>query len=201
MSWQTSSVIYIYQFIFNLVNSFSFWLPENLPVTRKSFNKTLPRIYHLDDRFGCSSGNRRYTATCGSPQTLGRVFLAPGREQILLMGPVSPVKHWNLTFTHWLLSVWEQVMLYLFNLFLSTWILCVPEDSELGCRVQEFLTLGSTTETPPEVSDLTSTSCGWIPLAPTTLSSARCEAKQRWRFNSQDPHPRRGEGCETFLCV
>lgn len=123
-SWQTSSVIYTYQFIFNQVNCSSFWLPENSPVTRKSFNKILPRMYHLDDCFGCSSGNRMVcnTATYSVPQTLGRVFLAPGREQILLMGPVSPVKHWNLTLTHWLLSVWKQVMFYLFYLFLSTWI-------------------------------------------------------------------------------
>lgn len=165
-SWQISSVIYTYQFIFNQVNCSSFWLPENSPVTRKSFNKILPRMYHLDDSFGCSSGNRMVcnTATYSVPQTLGRVFLAPGREQILLIGPVSPVKHWNVNSPLAVVCVKTSYVLpfLLIPLYLNSrfGFLCVTEDSELGCRVQEFLTLGSITGTPPEVSVSISSSWG-----------------------------------------
>lgn len=38
--------------------AFLFDYQKILLVTRKRFNKALPGIYHLDDSFGCSPGNR-----------------------------------------------------------------------------------------------------------------------------------------------
>lgn len=145
----------------------------------------------------------RYTATQCAPQTLGRVFLAPGREQILLMGPVSPEKLWNVTFTHWLF-VWNQVMLYLFYLFLFTWIPGLDPMCHWGLwalmqssRVHKSgkhnwdPSWGLWLNQPQlRVDPFSSVGCG---------GTARCEAKQKWRFNSQDPHPRMGKGWET--CV
>lgn len=152
----------------------------------------------------------RCTATCRVPETLGRVILAPGREQILLMGLVSSVKHWNPTFTHWLLFVWKQVILNLFYLFLSTRI----PGSDPMCHWGFWAWMQSS-----RVSN--SGQHNWDPSWGLWLNqhhlgvdsssschtqlgcggSARGEAKQRWRFNSQNPHPRRGGRMwNWFMC-
>lgn len=179
-SWQTSSVIYIYQFIFSQVNCFSFWLPENSPVARKSFNKTLKRICHLDDSFGCSPGNRMICKVHshgqhGSAQAdmhhkpqAGFSLLLAGNQSYWWV--LSPQYSTEVSLLPTGCCLCENKLCFTCFTYSSlpefqVWIPCVTEYSELGCRVQEFITMGSITETPAEIPHLTRGSPWLLPYS------------------------------------